>query len=65
MYVFSEKIEALKTSVFLDIKCLKSLKENPLKGSNKRTHISLVINLFVSLIEVEHQLKLSNKRSHM
>ena len=35
--------QVLRTSVFLNSKCLKT--------SNKRTHIPLIINQFVSLIE--------------
>ena len=60
----SEKVEVLRTSVFLNSKCLTCfyLKEHPLKASNKRTHIPLLINLFISLIEPEHQLKYQIKQ---
>ena len=37
------------------------LKEYPLKVSNKRTHIPLLINLSIFLIKLEHQLKTLNK----
>ena len=37
--------QVLKTSVFFNVKCL--------KPSNKRTHIPLFINQFVSLIELK------------
>ena len=49
----------MRTSVFLNSKCLTCLylKEQPLKASNKRTDIPLLINLFISLIELEQQLK--------
>ena len=48
-----------RMSVFLSSKCLTCLylTEHPLKVSNKRTHIPLLINLFISLIELKHQLK--------
>ena len=50
---------SLRMSVFLSSKCLTCLylTEHPLKVSNKRTHIPLLINLFISLIELKHQLK--------
>ena len=48
----------LRTSVFLNSKCLTFLcqfilftKENPLKTSNIRTHIPLLIDQFVSIID--------------
>ena len=63
----SEKVEVFRTSVFLYSKYLKCLylNEHPLKASNKTTHFPLLINLFISLIELEHQLKTSNKRTNM
>ena len=39
-------------------------KEHPLKASNKRTHISLLINEFISLIElkmINEMIKLFNQ----
>ena len=59
----SEKMEVLRTSVFLNSKCLTCfyLKEYPLKVSNKRIHISVLFNLFISLIELEDQLKYQMK----
>ena len=73
--LFSEKIEVLRTSVFFNNKCLTLLrllayffnwtKEHPLETSNKITYIPLLINLFISLIELEHPLKISNKRIHV
>ena len=50
--------EVLRTSVFLISKCL------TLKTSDKK-HIPLLIDLFISLIELEHLLKTSNKRTHL
>ena len=40
-------------------------KEHPLKAPNKRTHIPLFTNLFISLNELEHPLKTSNKKTHV
>ena len=52
----SGKIEVLRSPFFPNNKCLTCLylKKHPLKASNKRTHIALLINLFISLIEREH-----------
>ena len=38
-------------------------KEHPLETSHKTIRISLLINLFISLIELEHTLKASNKKT--
>ena len=38
--------------------------EHPLNTSNKRTHIPLLTNLFISLIELEYPLK-TLKRTHV
>ena len=50
-------MKVLRTSVVLKSKCERTFSE--------RTHIPLFINLFIPLIELEHPLKLSNKRTHM
>ena len=42
-----------------------SLIEHPLKASNKRTHIPLFINVFISLIQLEYPLETSNKKTQV